>query len=235
MKVYFYNGRKQRLVGILQKQGKKGVILSHGFNGNKESQFTFSKFLLDSGYSTLGFDYSGHGESEGNLADTTLTRWVDDLNAAIDFMQKHCNDIALLGFSFGGMSSLVCSKRSRATIAIAPPSNFRKLAVHFIKTGLVKRFEKFIDFEGLNIKHTFIADSARLDIKKIMKKISCPILIIHGNEDDIVPLSQSEEIIEHINEPKRLVVMNGFGHGSANEAQMGIIRKEIIAWFEKYL
>ncbi len=234
-KVYFNNSRKQKLVGILDIQGKKGVIISHGFSSNKENVSIYSKFLQSKGYSTLAFDYSGHGESEGDISNTTATAWKDDLNAAIDFMKQHCDGIAMLGFSLGGMSSLLCSEHSKATIAIAPPTNFRKLVTHFIKTGLVKKLKEFIDFGGLSIKHSFITDSAKYDMKKIMKKIKCPILIIHGDEDDIVPLSQSQEIIEYINEPKKLVVINGLGHGSADTEQMNSILKEISEWLEKYL
>lgn len=234
-KIHFYNNKKQKLVGVLNKKGEKGVILSHGFTGNKESHFIFSNFLSDNGYTTLIFDYSGHGESEGELAETNLTRWIDDLNAAIDFMKEYCDNIALLGFSLGGMSSLICSARSKATIAISPPSDFKKLATHFIKIGLVKKLKDFIDFGGLKIGHEFITDSSKYNMKKIMREIKCPIIVIHGNKDDIVPLSQSKEIIKHINNPKKLVIINGFGHGSANDRQMSIIYKEISAWLERYL
>jgi esterase/lipase len=234
-KVYFYNSRKQKLVGVLHKQGKKGIIVSHGFSSNKENVSIYTKFLQSKGYPTLAFDYSGHGESEGDITNTTATAWKDDLNAAIDFMKQHCDGIALLGFSLGGMSSLLCSSRSNATIAIAPPTNFRKLVTHFIKTGLVKKLKEFIDFGGLNIKHSFITDSAKYDMKNIMKKIKCPILLIHGDEDDIVPLSQSQEIIEYINEPKKLVIIEGMTHNVTSADQMTIIYKEISEWLEKYL
>ncbi len=234
-KVYFYSSRNQKLAGILNIQGKKGIVISHGFSSNKENVSIYTKFLQSKGYSTLAFDYSGHGESEGDISETSLAKWEDDLNSAINFMKQHCKDIALLGFSLGGMSSLICSERSKATIAIAPPTNFRKLMTHFIRTGLVKKLKEFIDFGGLNIKHTFITDSAKYDMKKIMKKIKCPILLIHGDQDEIVPLSQSEEIIQHINEPKKLAVINDMGHNVSNIDQMNIICKEIGYWLEKYL
>ena len=234
-KVYFYNSRKQKLVGVLYIKGKKGVIVSHGFSSNKENVSIYTKFLQSKGYSTLTFDYSGHGESGGDISNTTATTWKDDLNAAIDFMQQYCDGIALLGFSLGGMSSLLCSSRSKATMAIAPPTNFRQLVAHSIKTGLVKKLKEFIDFGGLSIKHSFITDSAKYDMKNIMKKIKCPVLIIHGDEDDIVPLTQSQEIVEYINEPKKLVIIEGMTHNVTNASQMNSILKELSEWLEKYL
>ena len=234
-KVYFYNSKRQKLAGVFHNQGDKGVIVSHGFASNKENVSMYTEFLQSKGYSTLAFDYSGHGESAGVLAETSAAKWEDDLNSAIDFMKQRCNKLALLGFSLGGMSSLLCSGRSDATVAIAPPTNFRKLAMHFIKSGLIKEFGKFIDFGGLNIKQTFITESAKYDMKKIMKNTKCPVLIVHGDKDDVVPLSQSEEVINYINEPKRLAVIRGFGHGSANEAQLGVITREIGEWLERYL
>ena len=141
-KVYFYNSKRQKLAGVFHNQGDKGVIVSHGFASNKENVSMYTEFLQSKGYSTLAFDYSGHGESAGVLAETSAAKWEDDLNSAIDFMKQRCNKLALLGFSLGGMSSLLCSGRSDATVAIAPPTNFRKLAMHFIKSGLIKEFGK---------------------------------------------------------------------------------------------
>lgn len=234
-KVYFYNGRKQKLAAVLDKAGTKGVILSHGFASKKESMSEFSNFFRGNGYTTLAFDYSGHGESEGKLEETTITRWSDDLNSAVDFLSKDCREIALFGFSLGGMSSLVCSGRSTATIAIAPPTNFKKLAVHFVNTGLIKKLDKFIDFGGLKVGQEFITESAKYDMKDVMREIRCPILIIHGSDDDVIPLEHSQEAMAYINEPKKLVLIEGFGHGSANKDQMRIIYSEIAEWLKKYM
>ncbi len=234
MKIHFYNNRKQKLSGILNKKYEKGIILSHGFASRKESLSIFNEFLSKK-YSTLAFDYSGHGESEGLISETSVARWANDLGSAIDFMEQHCDHIALFGFSLGGMASLICSSRAKATIAIAPPTNFRKLIAHFIKTGLVKELKDFVDFGGLNIDHKFITDSIKYDTKKVMKDVKCPILIIHGDKDDIVPLSQSEEAMKYVNNPKKLVVVGGFAHGSASEEHMSVICEEISEWLEKYL
>src|SRR3989338_1297035 len=85
--VFFGNGRGEKMAGVVHypKETSKAVILCHGFRSSKENKAAWAERLSDN-FAVLRFDFSGHGESGGDLEDVTLTRLLADMNAAIDFM-----------------------------------------------------------------------------------------------------------------------------------------------------
>src|SRR5919108_1030596 len=91
--VTFYNDHGKRLVGFhdypisLTAPDKKWVIVLPGYGETKTDVLTQSYFLARNGFQTLRFDYSDHvGESEGDIAFTTLERMKGDIVAAIDYV-----------------------------------------------------------------------------------------------------------------------------------------------------
>ena len=62
------------------------VIVCHGICGNKDAQnkVDLAEALFKQGFLVLKFDFHGHGKSEGNFSDITLTQEVDDTKAAIE-------------------------------------------------------------------------------------------------------------------------------------------------------
>ena len=89
-KVAFKNKQGETLVGILEGSGDKGVILCHGFTGNKSSPVlhTLAHGLKDA-FLCLRFDFSGNGESEGKFEDSNYSKETSDLLCAIQFMKKN--------------------------------------------------------------------------------------------------------------------------------------------------
>jgi SAM-dependent methyltransferase/esterase/lipase len=93
--VTFYNDHGKRLVGFhdypisLTAPDKKWVIVLPGYGETKTDVLTQSYFLARNGFQTLRFDYSDHvGESEGDIAFTTLERMKGDIVAAIDYVYR---------------------------------------------------------------------------------------------------------------------------------------------------
>lgn len=79
----------------------------------------------------LRFDHRGalNGESDGDFQDTTLSRRLEDLLAAIDALGEvreiDSNRLGLLGSSLGGMDVLALrSERVKAKVAMATPFTF---------------------------------------------------------------------------------------------------------------
>ncbi len=64
-----------------------------------------------------------------------------------------------------------------------------------------------------------------------------PTLLIHGDQDTLVPLSNSENILEVLKAksvPSKLIVMEGSGHGFRGESREGA-SNAMVAWFETHL
>ena len=63
-----------------------------------------------------------------------------------------------------------------------------------------------------NIKYGFFTDGITHDVYAAAETIQCPVLIIHGHTDDLVPLAQSRELLTHLKGEKTLHIMEGANH-----------------------
>lgn len=227
-KVYFYNKHDEKLSGVIHMPDKTpapAVIISHGFGSSKTNKEAWARHLCNAGFLVLRFDFSGHGESEGRIEETTLTKVAADLNAAIDFvkcLRESKNKIGLTGHSLGGAASLLAADKADAVAAIAPPTDFSALYEFRTKRGLINIDEwkkrGHMDLFGIKVNYSLYADAIKHDAKSIAKPIKCPVLLIHGDKDDVVPLHQSEEFLDLLSCEKRLEIMRNEGHNFSAES-----------------
>ncbi len=92
------------------------VVLCHGlFSSMASEKFTaLAGLLSQSGIAALRFNFSGCGSSSGTIADTTVSRRLQELEAVICFADNHPelgSDCALMGSSLGGFVALLLAAR----------------------------------------------------------------------------------------------------------------------------
>lgn len=172
------------------------------------------------GFLTVIFNFRGTGESQGNL---DITGWSADLLTVIDFVcsveEADESRLTLLGFSAGAAVSIyVAAQDTRVSslAACACPADFGFLASpetapstiqHFRDVGLIRddRFplsnEAWID--------GFRAISPVQWIDRISPR---PLLLVHGDADELVPLEHAHRLYRQAKEPKELVVIPGAKH-----------------------
>lgn len=226
-KLYFQNSKGNKLCGLLENSSKDVskpiIILVHGFSSNKNtSNFVKLKDILDQkGIATFRFDIFGHGESEGKFEDITITEAVDDILQAIKFLQsKGFIKIGLLGSSFGGISSIIAASKTNDLFMLAlksPVSDYWEVEKgRFSQKDLEEWKEKsYRDYEDdgkmLKLGYTFIDDFKNNDAYKAAAKINIPTLIVHGDADDTVPVTQSIKTSKLIPNCK-LILVKGANH-----------------------
>jgi acetyl esterase/lipase len=140
------------------------------------------------------------------------------------------------------------SSRVQAVACFYPPTDF----LNWGKTGDVldaphmdRRFKAAIDFKELDKEHSiFVRVTDDKKVKDLLRRISpmthvsaddAPTLIIHGDNDRLVPLQQSETIVAKFKEvgvPAKLIVKKGCGHG-----WITILKdtETLADWFDQYL
>lgn len=230
-KVTFLNKNKEKLVGILEGSGKKGVIFLHGFTGNKDEWGRFGKIsekLAQDGFLVLRFDFSGNGESDGIFEESHFEKQTTDALSAIAFMKKQgCTSIGLYGHSMGGAVAILAGAKAKVnavtvTAAAALPDPV-----------LLAQYAR--DWVNKELPPDFLENVASTNVMAAAGELKAPLLIIHGDKDTIVDVSASKELYAHANEPKSLVIVKGADHDFAHphEAQRAI--EEIVAWMKKYL
>lgn len=184
------------------------------------------KILNESGISTLRFDFFGHGESEGKFEKITVSEAVDDIQNAIQFLKESSyKKIGLAGSSFSGIASLLTASKTDELYVLAlksPVSDYMGLIIARANQEEIKtwREEGFIDITGANdeklkLNYSFFEDSQKLNGFESAKKIKIPVLIVHGNKDEIVPIKQSIKTSSLIKNC-RLEIIEGGDHLYSN-------------------
>ena len=219
------------------------VIISHGFLSNKSSRtgVALAEKLHQNGISIIALDLYGHGESEGNLEELTVSKAVDNVLEVYAFVtSKGYTKIGLVGSSFSGeVSLLVATKRPITVLSLkCPVFDYAKLWEERIgikgiekwkKDGFVLLFEKRILYETY-------ADAKKYDMKKLVPLIHASTLVIHGDKDATVPQSHPEEIINLISsKEKKLEIIHGADHFFYGPLHFKKMIEFNAMWLSKYL
>ncbi|MFC2158224.1 alpha/beta hydrolase family protein [Acidobacteriota bacterium] len=207
-KLYFKNSNDIPLCGILSGElgDKKPVVavLCHGFATSKESRtyLDLESRLFREGIDSFRFDFFGHGESGGRFEDITVSEAVDDVLCSVAFVrQLGYERIFLVGSSFGGLASIIAAAEIPELTALvlkSPVSDYiSRLLVNNdgvnVEEWKTQGFIELPPFEGstLRLNYGFYPDAEKNSGYDSAGKIGCPVLIVHGNEDESVPLEQS--------------------------------------------
>jgi len=221
-KVYFYNNKKQRLVGILGESNKKNIIIiCHGFGGNKNRNYTLYDYFLKNNFSVLIFDFTGNGESEGEFSDGNYTQEIDDLGKAIDFVKNlNYKKIVVMGHSMGGSISILrtaIDSRINFLVSIAGvgyPSKFRDKYINSEDKVKELNWNGYIILKHNEKKLTkeFLEDVEKYNVVNSVKKVKIPLLIIHAEKDESISFKESKAIYENANEPKKMEIIPNADH-----------------------
>lgn len=205
------------------------IIGSHGLfsSGASEKQIALAKTCNANGMGFLRFDHRGIGESEGDFNRvTTLEGRSEDILAAIDMIagRKDTGDrFGLFGSSFGGAVALAVASRISPDALVTVAAPVRISAAEAVKA---------IDRTGESDipDKTFFRQKLDFDISDRISKIR-NILIFHGDQDEIIPVSNAHMIYENAGEPKKLIIQNGGDHRISHTPHQEVFVRETTAWF----
>jgi dipeptidyl aminopeptidase/acylaminoacyl peptidase len=205
-----------------QVQGlRPALCLCHGIPATKpvvpDSGYAelAQRFALE-GFVTCAFNFRGTGESGGNL---DLLGWTRDLDAIITcLIQINCVDksrIFLMGFSGGAAASAYVAahdERISALVLCACPAEFSTLR-------LDRLYDQCLTIGTIrDINPPFSLDEWRnhfLEVNPInwVDRISPrPILILHGDKDELIEVAHARRLFDKSREPKQLVLIPGGEH-----------------------
>jgi|TARA_B100001971_G_C18136460_1_gene507886 esterase/lipase len=175
-------------VNRLGDSSKPKVLILHAFTGKKENKTInyLAKNLPSEGYTTIQFDFSGHGKSEGNMEDATVSKQLKDIQAIIKEVE---GELIVVGNSFSVITALAFSRINKVKGLILLCGRAKYL--DYIN-GLVKEDGKYKIFEGFYIGENFVEDYKKYDPLKLIESVDVPVLIVHGEKDEVVPLEEAK-------------------------------------------
>ena len=245
-KVYFFNSRGEKLTGLLfLGNGQYSLIICHGFRGSKEGggrAINLAKKAQHLGFTTLCFDFSGTGESQGEFASITLGKQVDDLKSAVDFLfGRTLQPIILLGRSFGGTTAIIQASqdnRIKGLLTWAAPclleETFRKILLDKYQLLLQGCWVEIDDgYSTFSLKPNLVKEFSQYNILQQAAKIAPrPFLILHGEADETVDVRQASLLYQAAEEPKEVYLLEGANHQFLNHQEE--IQGISLNWLQKY-
>ncbi len=204
--VFFTNSAGNKLHGFYWKApggAKKTVLFMHGNAGNIGHRLLLAKAIKDAGASIFLFDYRGYGKSEGKSG---VAEIIDDSKCAYDYLENELKvapkDIVLYGESIGG--AVAC--------ALAKDHKSGGLILDSTFTSLLRIAKKKIWV--YNMYPDFLESSPSLNNIEYLSHDHPPLLIIHGQLDEILPLSEAQANFQAATEPKKFVPLPGSTHNN---------------------
>jgi pimeloyl-ACP methyl ester carboxylesterase len=188
------------------------VICSHGLFSSKDSPkfVAVTESLARNGIAAIRYDHCGCGESGGRIEDTTVSSRLNDLESVHQFVLGHPRmngHIGYMGSSMGGYISLfACARHPEvgAVVVWATPFSIRWKRADSVEAGQPLLSELF--FEDLQ-------EYALAEVLGNVKRC----LVVHGREDELVPVRHAHRILELLDEPKAIEIFPEADHRFTRE------------------
>ena len=234
-----------RLSAVLERPLQEAgplVIFLHGFTSSKDRPHNVAscEAMREAGFATLRMDLYGHGESGGEFRSHTLNRWVSNALAAVRWAegQDWVTEIWLSGHSQGGLAAALTAgqapERIRGLILRAPafmiPQCARDgsmLGYSFDPTHIPDEMQVI---KGLTLEGDYIRVAQTIYPEDAMERFPGPVLLLHGDEDDTVPLRDSVAAASRYADCQLEIIPGETHHFDRHPEKM---KRLIQAWLEK--
>ena len=231
--------KKIRFIYNINK-GAPFVVFLHGFMSDLEGKKpnAFLKFAKKNKLSFLALEYSGHGKSSGKFINGNITKWSNETSTLIKkFIKK--KEFIIVGSSMGAWLALKQFQKFKSQIrgflGIGSAPEFlenlmwkkftKKMKAETIKNGILQLKHGNYEYP---ITHQLIKDGRKNKVlkKKIKSKIN--VTMVHGQNDEVVPVSYSRKVLNIFQKAKKkLVIVKGGDHSLSSQKWLKIIIKEL--------
>ena len=205
---------------VIQKEKMPLVILVHGLTGHMEERhiIQMAKTATEAGYVCLRVEMYGHGKTDGKFCNHNVAQWVLDLAYVIDYARSlpFVSDIYLSGHSQGGLTVMLTAALKGDQIKGIMPLSPAIIIVDMCRKGFF--FDKQFDPEHLPEEiHAWpdkyvTANYARigrtLPIEEAIAGYHGPVLLVHGTDDESVPVEYSIEADKKYDHSKLVLIQD---------------------------
>lgn len=199
----------------------RGTLLYlHGNGGNIGHRLDRIEVFHRLGLNTLIIDYRGYGASSGTPSEQGT---YQDALAAWNYLTRQRqfapDGIVVFGESLGGsIAAWLAARHTPAALVVygsftSVPDLARVMFPMFPAAWLARY---------------------SYDTRAALSQVTCPVLILHSPEDEIIPFSHGQALLGAAREPKRLVELRG-GHNDAADVSRQIYARELGAFLQAFV
>jgi len=175
----------------------KGLVFYlHGNAGNLTSWGYEAPLFTDIGYDVFMLDYRGYGKSGGKI--TSENQLFADNQLAYNAMKSRYSEenMIILGHSIGtGMAARIAATNQPKQLILQAP--------YYSLKALMK--DKYPILPGFLLRYPF-------KTHEYLNKTSCPVTIIHGEDDHVIPIKHGEKLADSAPNQINLVALSQQGH-----------------------
>jgi fermentation-respiration switch protein FrsA (DUF1100 family) len=216
----------------------RAIIQLHGHSGSMDPDVQYLPAWHAAGLNVLPFDFRAHGRSQGRA---TTFGYLErrDVQGALRFLkqEKGMRRVALVGFSLGGMvailSAPVCPEVD-AVVEDGAPARLRSaLAVWSVEHGLPRWLARplaWLAVMGASLR--LGANLFRCEPLRWIGKITCPLMIIHGDLDQYCPDFEALLAAAH---PAEVWRLPDVGHVQASQVYPEEYRRRVADFLSRHL
>jgi dipeptidyl aminopeptidase/acylaminoacyl peptidase len=234
---------------LYEPKGSMKVPLILSVHGGPHGAFGYSydtrtQYFLSRGYAVLTINPRGSSGYGQRFSDGTLNEWgggdYKDLMLGVDeALKKHPNldgkNLFVVGGSYGGfMTNWIVTQthRFRAAVAEAGPSNL----VSFYATSLYQDLME-AEFSGFPWEKSNFATLWKWSPLAHVANVTTPTLLIHGEQDNDVHITQAEEMYTALQRRGMESVLVRYpreGHGNSEPAHRVDEMERVVDWFDRH-
>jgi pimeloyl-ACP methyl ester carboxylesterase len=209
-------GRRLSAVYVSAGEDTPAVLICHGIGELVEYWGKVQGLLQGMGVSSLVFNYSGYGASTGTIS---AAHCEEDARAAYrELVDRGHQSIVLVGFSLG--SGIGCAVASRIDLdGLVLCEGFSS----FREAGGAMGFPQWLTRVVPNV----------WDTVHRVGELGMPVLVVHSDKDDLLPLSMAERVAEACGPRGQLIVMNGLSHNAPIFAPTAAYWQPITEWVKE--
>lgn len=184
------------------------IVTIHGFGKRLHHEFDpFAEYFRAKNYEVVQFDI--YNVDDPNDAD--VQQWIQRCEDTMHDVLKQHDEVILVGFSMGGViaSYLATIYPVKCLILSAPAFQYldiQKIMEYGVKAvNKLRGNNKTKNEEKPSSKQVSAFQEVVSTYKESISQVSCPVLMIHGTKDEVIPLDSSRNAYEKINAKKSLI------------------------------
>ena len=179
-----------------------GIVLMHGWGGNASTLLPAAQALWRAGYAVLLPESRNHGRSDRD-GYSSLPRFAEDLDSALNWLVAQpsvdAGRLCALGHSVGAAAVLLSASRRHDLHAVVSVSAFAH-PEQVMRRWLAARHVPYWPLGwAVNryVEHVIGARFSDIAPMTTLPRIACPVLLLHGRQDDMVPVGDARQLWQH--------------------------------------
>lgn len=222
---------------LQEEESHKWVVLLHGYTGWKEEMYPIAYAYAKRGYQVLCPDMRCSGESEGDFIGMGWTDRLDNMLWLEEILKRDEQaEIVIQGQSMGGASALMMTGEDLPEQVKAVVSDSGYTDVYSMFQKQLKEWFHLPGFPLLDGANLVLQLRGGYNIRKAsaleaVKKSSVPILFIHGDQDQFVPVEMAKKLYEAADCEKKILIIEGAGHAQAQDKDPERYYETIFSWY----